>query len=406
MGGNYAYFNNFCPNGNYDFYDFRSLGEQHQNTQLQAGLSGKSNYLNQEHTWTFGFTSNLRQVYKGTSIYGADSSTLTSNGQDNLYSPLGESAGSATSSYGAGTVYKILDQTQNSFYINDKLNLSAVTNLYFGSRFIRMNQTSYNVSDGSQYAQLNKWWTIPQIGYSFKITPKLSSYISYSYGLEPGTIPLADSFTNKEIMPPRLTKQLEIGTKYSLGPDSLWTVAVFEMKRPNEFALPSDTDPGYYTLYQNGTVTNKGIESSLTKKLTNRLNFMGSLMYLRATQSDVSIDPSQNGAQAIGIPNWRASTHLDYLIPDYEKLSIQGSWTYSSSKSVDLQDTLRAPGYHRFDAGAKYIEKVGNTQTTFRLYVENIFNTFYWRDVSQSFGANFLYPGAPRIFRATATFDF
>ena len=400
----YNYFNNFCSNGNYDIYDFRSLGERHQNTQFQTGLSGKNIYFTQEHSWVMGFTSSLRDVFKGTSIYGDP--YLSYNGQDNLYSPVGESAGSATSSYSNGQTYKILSQIQNSFYFNDRITFSQAGTFYIGSRLISMNQTAYSVSNGIEYAKLNKWWLIPQFGYSLKLTPRISSYLSYSYGLEPGTIALIDSFDNKTVMPPRITKQFEAGIKYSINTGSLFTLALFQMKRPNEFSLPSSNTQGLYTLYQDGTITNRGIESSLSHKLTNRLNFLGSLMYLRATQSGVTVDPAQNGSQAIGIPNWRALAHLDYLIPNYEKLSVQGSWTYSTSKPVDLQDTLRANGYHRFDAGAKYIEKIGNSQATFRLYVENVFNTFYWRDVSQSFGANFLYPGAPRIIRATATFDF
>jgi iron complex outermembrane receptor protein len=129
------------------------------------------------------------------------------------------------------------------------------------------------------------------------------------------------------------------------------------------------------------------------------------MMYVQAKQSGAS-DSLQNGAQAIGIPKIHATAYADYLLPDIENMSIQGGWTYTSSKGITLDNSIKAPGYNKFDAGIKYVAKVGGTQSTYRLYVENILNKFYWRDVSQSFGSNTLYPGAPRLFRATATFDF
>ena len=388
-----GYFSNFCKDGSYDAYDFRSLGEIHSNSQLQLGISGKNLRFGTQHEWTIGLSEMHREVSKGTSIYEYV-------GSDNIYSPTGNISPSTQS---AGPTFKILNQNQTSFFTSNKFSIGN-TSTYLGIRAIQIDQHAYTVNTGAEYAQLKKWWLTPQVGINQSITSKTNIYISYSKGIEPGTIALADSFTNRVVMPPKLTNQIEIGAKTKLNEDSLWSIALFQLKRPNEFSIYAGNY--LYTLYQDGTVTNRGIESSLSHKLSKRLNFIGSLMYLHATQSGVTVDPAQNGAQAIGIPNWRATAHLDYLIPNFEKLSVQGSWTYSSSKPVDLQDTLRAPGYHRFDAGAKYVEKVGKSQATFRLYVENVFNTFYWRDVSQSFGANFLYPGAPRIFRASATFDF
>jgi iron complex outermembrane recepter protein len=103
---------------------------------------------------------------------------------------------------------------------------------------------------------------------------------------------------------------------------------------------------------------------------------------------------------------WRAVMFADYQLPQVEKMSVQGGWTYVSSKPVTLDESLSVPGYHKFDAGLRYVDKVGKSKATYRLFVENIFDKFYWRDVSQTYGSNTLYPGIPRIFRATATFDF
>ncbi len=384
---------NFCSNGDYDAYDFRSLGEIRRNNQLQAGLTGNHQWLGMKHAWTIGIDELIRSVYKGNSIYYWV-------GTDNL----SQASGITPTPSNAGNVYKILDHSQSSLFLNDQINLNSQAKLFAGLRVMQMRQKAYEVANGNAYAQLDKWWLLPQLGLSYTLTPQVTNYISYSKGVEPGTIALSDSFVNRTVMPPKKTEQYEIGSKYAINPDSLLTFAFFEMKRPNEFSL---YDSGIlYKLYQEGTVTNRGAEISLAQKVTNRLNLLASAMYLRANQSGAFSDPNQNGKQAIGIPHWRSIVNADYLIPNYERLSIQGSWTYSSGKPIDLQNTMQAPSYNKFDAGLKYFDRVGRSQATYRVFVENVFNKFYWRDVSQSFGANMLYPGAPRIMRATATFDF
>jgi iron complex outermembrane receptor protein len=396
---------NFCSNGNFDAYDFRSLGEIRKNDQIQTGITGNNQWLEMKHSWTLGIDELIRTVHKGTSIYGDP--YLMPNGQDNLYQNISSGAPTPTTSYGAGPVYKILDHSQFSLFLNDQIDINQQAKLYAGLRLMQMHQKAYDVTSGTPYAELNKWWLLPQIGISYSLSPQITNYISYSKGVEPGTIALVDSFTNQSVMPPKQTQQYEIGTKYAINPESLLTFALFEMKRPNEFSLyDTSTNDGRYRLYQEGDITNRGAEISLAQKVTNRLNLLASAMYLRANQSGAVTDPTQNGKQAIGIPHWRSIVNADYLIPNYEHLSIQGSWTYSSGKPIDLQNTIQAPSYNKFDAGLKYFDRVGKSQATYRLFVENVFNKFYWRDVSQSFGANMLYPGAPRILRATATFDF
>ena len=392
----YFYYTNFCPNGNYDAWDFRSIGEIRKNDQIQTGLTGNNQWLGMKHSWTIGIDELIRTVYKGNSIYyvmGTDNLTQASN--------------ITPTPMDSGVVYKILDHSQSSLFLNDQVDINNQAKLFAGLRVMQMRQKAYDVTAGNAYAELNKWWVLPQLGLSYSLTPKITNYISYSEGVEPGTIALVDSFTNQSVMPPKKTQQYEMGSKYAINPDSLLTFALFQMKRPNEFALyDTTTNDGRYKLYQEGTVTNRGVEVSLAQKLTNRLNLLASAMYLRADQSGAVTDPTQNGKQAIGIPHWRSIVNADYLIPNYERLSVQGSWTYSSGKPIDLQNTMQAPSYNKFDAGLKYLDRVGKSQATYRLFVENVFNKFYWRDVSQSFGANMLYPGAPRIMRATATFDF
>jgi iron complex outermembrane receptor protein len=396
-----AYPSNFTSAGQFDVYDFRSDGEVRRNDTFQIGLTGKAKTGTIQHQWTLGVSELKRSVHKGASVYGNISSPYY-NGQDNIYT-LNSNINPST--YSTGPVYKILDHSQSSVFLHDQIQLTEKTKLFMGHRVLEMKQAAYNVSTGNQYSSLNKTWHLPQIGASHALTSQFTNYVSYSKGVEPGTIALPDSFRNSQVMAPRRTEQVELGGKYAINADSLLSFAIFQAERPNEYAKDYSETDNKYSFVQDGKVTNTGAEATLAFKATNRLNLLSSAMYLEAKQSGASLS-LQNGKQAIGIPHWKAVLFADYLLPQVENLSVQGGWTYISSKGVTLDNSITAPGYHKFDAGLKYIDKLGSSQATYRLNIENLFDKFYWRDVSQTYGSNTLYPGAPRIFRASATFDF
>lgn len=63
------------------------------------------------------------------------------------------------------------------------------------------------------------------------------------------------------------------------------------------------------------------------------------------------------------------------------------------------------PGYQVVNLGARYVTSIAGTATTLRFNIDNAFDKFYWRDVTQSLGG-YLLPGASRIYKLSAQFDF
>ena len=55
--------------------------------------------------------------------------------------------------------------------------------------------------------------------------------------------------------------------------------------------------------------------------------------------------------------------------------------------------------------GVSYGLRLAGVNTVIRARVDNAFDKFYWRDVTQALGG-YLLPGAPRTFRLSAQFDF
>ncbi len=391
----------FGPTGNFMVSDFRSENELRRNDQVQLGLSSKFNSGSIEHNLKYGVSLLQRNIYQGQARFDYLSP------EDNIYS-LNEVINPLSSPGSIGERTKTLDHHQNSLFIQDNMRLNDKINLYLSSRFIELSDKSFSTS-GAPLGEFKKNYLLPSIGGTYKLNSKTTNYISYSEGVESGTRPIETSFVNANPLKPRKTEQIEIGTRFTPTNDSLISATLFRASRPNEYAGEYfDSGPNQYKyaeIKQDGKVIHTGIELSYAQKVTKRLSLTSSAMYLEAKQEGASTS-SMNGSQAIGIPNWRAVMFADYQLPQVENMSVQGGWTYVSSKPVTLDDSLSVPGYHKFDAGVRYVDKVGKSKATYRLFVENLFDKFYWRDVSQTYGSNTLYPGVPRIFRATATFDF
>ncbi|MNL07692.1 Ferrichrome receptor FcuA precursor [compost metagenome] len=74
----------------------------------------------------------------------------------------------------------------------------------------------------------------------------------------------------------------------------------------------------------------------------------------------------------------------------------------TTSQYLDARNTQEIPAWTRFDLGARYAWRAGNTPVTLRATVENVFNKAYWASAS----SNGLTIGAPRTVLLSATVDF
>lgn len=59
-----------------------------------------------------------------------------------------------------------------------------------------------------------------------------------------------------------------------------------------------------------------------------------------------------------------------------------------------------------FDVGSRYSTNIEGYDTVFRLTVDNLFDKRYWRDVGAYMGDDYVFQGAPRTARLSATVNF
>jgi hypothetical protein len=89
----------------------------------------------------------------------------------------------------------------------------------------------------------------------------------------------------------------------------------------------------------------------------------------------------------LNVPKLKSSIYADYAVAQVKGLNLNASWQYSGNKAYSPDNAVIVPGYQVVNLGARYVTSVGGTATTLRFNIDNVFDKFYWRDVTQSSAA-------------------
>jgi iron complex outermembrane receptor protein len=270
---------------------------------------------------------------------------------------------------------------EKSVFVQDILTLSDRLKLHTGVR----------------YTQL------PNVAVVYNVQPTVSVYGSYSEGLEPGGEAPAGSTNVDMVMDPTKSKQYEVGVKADLNADISVSAAIFQIKRANEYVNSS------FTYAVAGKQVNRGLELAAQGRATRDLMIGASFTALQA-KAEGTGDYQIEGKRIGNVPKFKSAIYMDYALPQMPAIKLNAMWIYSGSKAFAPNRDIavlnkEVDGYHVLNLGARYATKFGNTATTFRFGVDNVFNKFYWGDTSNAFGG-YLIPGAPRVFRLSTQLDF
>lgn len=251
---------------------------------------------------------------------------------------------------------------------------------------------------GAVTASYDRGTLLPNAALVWKPAPGWALYGSYARGLQHGGIaPLLTSNENR-MLDPATSRQLEIGIKAELAPDLALSAALFEIRKPLEFI---DADNTYV---RRGDAVHRGLELAAQGQATPNLVLGASVTVLDATQHGTG-DAALEGKRVTNVPRFKSVAYLDYALPQYAGLHVNGSWQYAGSKAFSPDNSVTVPGYHLFNLGLRYATRLAGVRTTLRANVDNVLDRFYWRDVTQELGG-YLLPGAPRTLRLSAQFDF
>ena len=383
--------NHFSAEGDYDIADYRSPDDTRSNEEAQAALNGQFDTGFLTHDLTFGTTAFRRLVERRKSVNEYI-------GEGNIYQPS-----PVLEPYDGplGHTYRRLDSRQYGLFASDRISFNEQWQTVLGGRQVRLDEETYNQA-GATTRHTQRSLFLPQAALIYKPRPDTSLYASYSKGLSLGGEAAWFSSNADEVLPPTTSRQLEVGIKRDFQRLSL-TAALFQISQDLQYNRPNDD--GTTTFVQQGKQKNVGIELSTNGRVTSDLQVSASVAAIRARVSGSGTD-DYDGHQAINVPKLRASLHGDYSIPGIPGLALLGGVQYSASKYANREATVKVDDYAVFDAGARYTTRVGDYATVLRLTVDNLFDKHYWRDVGESAGDGYLFLGAPRTARLSATVNF
>ena len=381
-----GFYPGYCSNGDYDVYDYQSVGERKSPFGAQAMLKGR-----------FGTGAVLHQLTLGTSLF-----TRSDASGDYVYDYAGSSniyrnvvVPPAPGNPATGPVSERRSENERALFAQDIATLSPQIKLHTGLRYVQVRRDEA-VPGGK--ARTDDSFALPSAALVISLDQNWNVYGALTHGLEHGAIaPFKTSNQNRALAPSR-SKQVEIGLKGTIDNDTTVAAALFQIRKGHEFTNAANT------FVRAGDATHRGLELSARGKTDAGLHYGLSLLALRTEQQGTGL-ADFDGKRVTDVPTLRTSAWVDYAVPKVAGLKVNAAWQHAGEKAFDLANTVNVPGYHLFDVGASYATRLAGATTTLRLGVNNVFDKFYWRDVTPALGG-YLLTGAPRTVRASAQFDF
>ncbi|WP_313711527.1 TonB-dependent siderophore receptor [Pseudomonas sp.] len=380
----------FSPDGDYDIYDFRSPDDTRRTDEAQAMLNGHFDALGVQHDLTVG-SSAQRRTLDQRPYYNE----LVGSGNIYTGAPAVVPSGKAV-----GASEKRLDSRQYGLFVSDRISFNEQWQTVLGAREVRLDEKTWD-ENGVAGRHTRQYQLLPNAALIYKPRPDTTVYASYAKGLSAGGTAPWYASNAAEILAPTLSHQLELGIKRDWQGMSL-SAALFQIRQAYQYARPEGD--GSFTYVQQGQQKNIGVELGASGWATSNLQLQASAAAIRARVQDSGTD-AYEGHQAINVPRLRAALQAEYNLP-VPGLALLGGARYSASKYASQAGNVEVGGYTVFDLGSRYRTRIGGYDTTLRLTVDNVFDKRYWRDVGNYLGDNYLFQGAPRTARLSASVSF
>lgn len=383
-----GFYPGYCSNGDMDMYDYISTGERKTPWGAQAQLQGKFATGAFSHAVTVGTSYYERHNAFGDYVYDF---VGTSNFWTNAPVPP------VPASRVTGPVSERLHDQERALYAQDIVTVAPNTTLHAGLRWVNIKRSQF-IDASLPFAKSDDSFVLPNVALVYALTPSWNLYGAASQGMEHGGVAPMQTTNENQVLGPSRSHQVELGVKGVQSDALTVTAALFQIRKGLEYTNAANT------FVRNGEETHRGIELDASGKLDANLAYNLSLQALNTRQQG-SGDPTIDGKRVADVPAFKSVAWMEYSVPQVAGLKVDGNWSYTGKKAFDVENRVFVPGYHVFGLGASYALRTSMAKVTLRARVDNVFDRFYWRDVTPELGG-YLFPGAPRTFRVSAQFDF
>ena len=383
--GNY---DRYCSDGTFDFYEYRSDGEQRRSTSLDLHAEGRLETAGLQQQLTFGA---LGSRYRSRLQPRLDDSVIVGTGSvDGL---------SIVPSLPALGLVPNPDQTERSteLYLRDAIKFDDRWTAWLGVRRTHIARDSV-LADGSA----PRSFTTPWLAASYAFAANQLVYASWGRGVESSAVPNRTLYTNAGQALTALSRQAEFGLK---GTSDLfsWSLAAFDIRRPQPADFGSCDVAGSCTTQLDGNAHHRGIEATGAWH-QGAWTLRGGSQWLHARREG-SQTTSINGLQPTNVPALTLKLQAAYDVVSVPGLNLQANVMHESRRVVLPDNSASIPGYSRVDAALRYDTRLASARTIWRAGIDNLFDKRAWRESPYEFSHVYLYPLTPRTLRVSVQVD-
>jgi iron complex outermembrane receptor protein len=378
------YCDRFGPDGRFDLYDYRSENERRDTSALDISASGPLQLAGLRHDLTLGgltsqFKSRFqRQAYNFTGVGNIGGAVVTA--------PKPELTSENTNR----------DERSTELYLRDRVALTADTTAWLGLRHTRLQRESVR-TDGSRATDYAQSVTTPWIALSHAIAADWLVYASWGEGVESEVVPNRSRYVKPgQALPALKSRQTELGLK--TGTQRVeGALTVFDIRRPLWRDIGSCDVALSCERRADGAARHRGVEASAD------LKWQGGGVFASATRlrarREHSLEASLNGLVPPNVPQTTLKAQLRQdLLPGLQAhLGLQ----HEGQRFATPDNGITVPAWTVADAGLRYTQLQGNQTWIWRAAVDNLTNRRAWREAPWQFEHSYLYPLAPRTFRAS-----
>jgi catecholate siderophore receptor len=278
-----------------------------------------------------------------------------------------------------------------SGYAQDQIEITRWLQLFVGARYDSFDLTALDQNTNITRERIDNNVS-PRAAVIVKPIDDLSVYTAWSISYLPAS---GDQFSALSpgtlILQPQKFESTEVGVKWNIQPKLLFTAAAYELIRTN---VPIADPSGNGLFFPSGSHKVRGLETALTGYITPDWQSVFGYAY---TDAKITSDTSPTivaGNRVQLVPYNQFSWWNKYQVDPVWAVAV--GVIYFSDSFASSDDTVRLPGFVRFDAAV--YRKINETWRA-QLNIENIFNKGYWATAD---GNNNISPGQPLTVRLSA----
>lgn len=200
------------------------------------------------------------------------------------------------------------------------------------------------------------------------LTDTVKLFGSYTQGLEENGIAPSNAINSNQALPATTTRQEDGGVRWNLLPGVNLVADIFDLKK---FYFNLDPAHVYREL---GTLENKGVELSLSGRVTDRLDIVAGAVLSEPTVGGEAVRLGISGDRPVGVAPRKFIFDVNWRPQGMSGISFDLGLNHFSNVPATLDDVAVVPAYSTMDWDMRYEFLMGEEAASLKFAVMNILN--------------------------------